>query len=108
MDIERNQITRKFPHIGRGYDPYAIRDQFRRFRARIFSMNEIVCTISFGGEVVELYIERTDPGIDFEVYCASINDQDGPMQIEYFEAPVDAELLELIQIAAERIQNGVN
>lgn len=69
-------------------------------------MNEIICTISMDNEVLELCIEQTDPGIDFDVMCACLNDEDGPVQIEYFEVPVETRGIELIQVALETIQNG--
>ena len=70
-------------------------------------MNDICCTISMDNEILELCIEQVDPGEDYNVLCASLSDEDGPLQIEYFEASVDTEPLELIQMALERIQNGV-
>ena len=71
-------------------------------------MNEIICTISLNDEILELSIEQVDPGEDYNVYCAALNDEDGPLQIEYFEASVDTEAFELIQTALQRIQDGVN
>jgi len=104
---ERNQKIQKFTEIGRGYIPYAIRLAIPKFRAKLLPMNEIICTITMDNEVLELCIEQTDPGIDFNVMCASLNDEDGPLQIEYFESSVDTEPLELIQVALETIQNGI-
>lgn len=70
-------------------------------------MNEIICTIDIGQETLELCIEQADPGIDVNVMRVSLCDEDGPLQIEYFEASVDTEGLELVQVAIETIQNGI-
>jgi len=70
-------------------------------------MKDICCTISMNDEILELCIEQVDPGDDFNVMCASLSDEDGPLQIEYFESSVDTEPLEIIQMALEKIQNGV-
>lgn len=70
-------------------------------------MNEIICTITLGDEILELQIDQVDPGTDFNVLCATLTDEDGPLQIEYFEANVDTEPFELIQMALQTIQNGI-
>lgn len=70
-------------------------------------MNQIICTIAMDNEVLELSIENADPGIDLNVLCATLNDEEGPIQIEYFEASVDTDGLQLVQMALETIQNGI-
>jgi len=90
-----------------GYIPYAIRLVFCRFRAKLLPMNDIICTISLGDEIVELVIEQVDPGTYTSVYCAVLQDEDGPLQTEYFELENGMEALDIIMAAMETIQNGI-
>lgn len=69
-------------------------------------MDDIICTISLGDEIVELVIEQVDPDTDTSVYCAVLQDEDGPLQIEYFELENGMEALDIIMAAMETIQNG--
>lgn len=69
-------------------------------------MDDIICTISLGDEIVELVIEQVDPDTDTSVYCAVLQDEDGLLQIEYFELENGMEALDIIMAAMETIQNG--
>lgn len=71
-------------------------------------MEQMICTIGLKDETLELVIEQVDPGDDgFDVYSVVLQDEDGTIQIEYFEMEQNCEALDLLLTAVQRIQDGV-
>jgi len=81
---------------------------FLAIRARILPMSQIVCTMSSGVETVELYIDEVDSGEDTSMFTAVLTDEDGPIDIEYFETDSDIGSFQLILMAMQTIQNSKN
>lgn len=81
--------------------------QFQRFHASISPMEDIVCTITHQGEILELVITQVDPDLESSVYCAVLQDEDAIRQTEYFEMDNNTEALDIIKEAIQTIQDGV-
>lgn len=70
-------------------------------------MSQIICTINDGNETIELVLDQVDPDVESSVWSAVLQDEDKPLQTEYFEMENDAEALDIIAEAALTIQNGI-
>jgi hypothetical protein len=74
-------------------------------------MNEITIKVDQGGEELTFVLENFDPAQiagDADVWSVHVFDEEGTLQMEYFEMDSDADSLDIISEAIQTVQAGSN
>ena len=74
-------------------------------------MNEIVIKVDHRDEEISLVLENFDPAQiagDADVWSVHVFDEEGTLQMEYFEMDSDADSLDVISEAIQTVQAGSN
>lgn len=73
-------------------------------------MNEITIRVDQGGEELTFVLENFDPAQiagDADVWSVHVFDEEGTLQMEYFEMDTDADSLDVISEAIQTVQSAV-